>query len=105
MCEHYPWLIDSIERLICKNTFLPSPIFHYFFKWHHLCFGTVYTLANGLVSRDGVVGFAYDALKRAFYGEDADRFMLVQYKTLTTKPLKVQNPVMTFWISLYSRTT
>lgn len=85
-----PWIIDSIERLVRKNAFQPSSIFNY------LPGGTVYTRANGLASSDGMVGFAYDALKEAFYGEEADRLMLVQYETLTTDPVNVLNAVYDF---------
>lgn len=85
-----PWIIDSIERLVRKNAFQPSSIFNY------LPGGTVYTRANGLASSDGMVGFAYDALKEAFYGEDTDRLMLVQYETLTTEPVKVLNAAYDF---------
>jgi sulfotransferase len=85
------WIIDSIERLIRKNAFQPSSIFQY------LPGGTVYTRANHLASSDGLVGFAYDALKEAFYGEDAQgRLMFVQYETLTTDPEKVLQAIYTF---------
>jgi len=43
-----------------------------------------------------MVGFAYDALKEAFHGEEADRLMLVQYETLTTDPVNVLNAVYDF---------
>ena len=84
------WIIDSIERLVRKNAFQPSSIFNY------LPGGTVYTRANAIANSEGMVGFAYDALKEAFYGEDADRLMLVQYETLTTDPEKVLNSVYDF---------
>ncbi|WP_179405153.1 sulfotransferase family protein [Burkholderia guangdongensis] len=84
------WIIDSIERLVRKNAFSPSSIFNY------TAGGTVYTRANGLVSMDGMVGYAYDALKEAFYGDDADRLMLVQYDTLTREPGKVMEAIYGF---------
>lgn len=75
-----PWVVDSIERVIRQNSLSPSSIFD------HMAHGTVYTRANGLTSSTGLVGYAYDALKQAYYGEQADRLILVQYETLARDP-------------------
>ncbi|UYB53555.1 sulfotransferase [Xanthomonas sp. AM6] len=75
-----PWIIDSIECLVRRNAFSPSSIFQY------APGGTVYTRANGLAASDGMVGYAYDALKEAFYGEDAARLLLVRYESLSADP-------------------
>lgn len=88
--RHMPWIIDSVERLVRTNTFSPSSIFNY------TAGGTVYTRANGIAGSDGLVGFAYDALKQAFYGAHAGNMMLVQYETLTTDPAKVMRAVYEF---------
>jgi len=88
--RHVSWIIDSIERLIRKNSFTPSAIFNY------TPGGTVYSRANGLAGSDGMVGYAYDALKEAFYGEDTDRLMLVQYESLVKDPAKVLNAIYAF---------
>lgn len=88
--RHVGWIIDSIERLVRKNAFSPSAIFNY------TPGGTVYTRANGLAGSEGLVGYAYDALKEAFYGEDADRMMLVQYETLVTDPARVMAAIYAF---------
>lgn len=75
------WIIDSIERLVRKNAFEPSSLFNY------SAGGTVYTRANGLAGTDGLVGYAYDALKEAYYGEQAEgRLILVQYESLVRNP-------------------
>lgn len=75
------WIVDSIERLVRKNAFQPSSIFGYQGG------GTVYTRANGVAGSDGLVGFAYDALKQAIYGEEAPgRLLLVRYERLTKDP-------------------
>jgi sulfotransferase len=84
------WIVDSVERLVRKNAFSPSSIFNY------SAGGTVYTRANGLASADGMIGYAYDALKEAFYSEDADRLLLVQYDTLTREPAKALKVVYEF---------
>lgn len=88
--RHVGWIIDSIERLVRKNAFSPSAIFNY------TPGGTVYTRANGLASGEGMVGYAYDALKEAFYGEDTDHLMLVQYETLVSDPAKVLHAIYEF---------
>jgi len=74
------WIIDSFERLIRKNAFQPSSIFNFATN------GTVYTRANGLSAPDGMVGRAYDLIKEAFYGEDAQHLLLLQYETLVSAP-------------------
>jgi sulfotransferase len=84
------WIIDSVERLVQRNAFSPSSIFNY------VPGGTVYTRANGLAGADGMVGMAYDALKQAFYGEDAQRLMLVQYDTLVSDPGRVLAAIYEF---------
>jgi len=84
------WIIDSIERLVRRNAFRPSGIFNFQGG------GTVYTRATALASSDGLVGFAYDALREAFFGEHAQRMLLVQYDTLASDPQKVLNAVYDF---------
>ena len=85
-----PWIVDSIERLIQRNAFSPSSIFGYTPN------GTVYTRANSVASGDGMVGYAFDALKQACYGHQADRLLLVQYETLTSAPAKVMQAIYDF---------
>ena len=75
-----PWVIDSIERVISQNSLSPSSIFN------HTAQGTVYTRATGVTSSNGLVGYAYDALKQAYYSEQANRLILVQYETLVRDP-------------------
>lgn len=79
--RHLPWIVDSIEQLVQKNVFQPSSIFNY------LAGGTVYSRADGVAGGDGMVGYAYNALKQAYYSKGANgRLLLVQYETLTTNP-------------------
>lgn len=85
-----PWIIDSVERLVQRNVFSPSSIFGYTPN------GTVYTRANGLASPDGMVGFAYDALKQACAGAQSDRLLLVQYETLTSQPARAMQAIYEF---------
>ncbi len=83
-------IMNSVEHLVRQNVLQPSSIFHY------QSGGTVYTRVNGLAGPEGLVGYAYDALKEAFYGADADRLLLVQYETLTTNPEKALAAVYDF---------
>ena len=88
--RHVSWIIDSIEQLIRKNTFQPSSIFNY------QPGGTVYTRADGLANGDGMVGYAYNALKEAFYGEETANLMLLQYETLVRDPARAIAAVYDF---------
>ncbi|MDF2764911.1 MAG: hypothetical protein K0S81_1905 [Rhodospirillales bacterium] len=78
--RHVPWVMDSFERLIRSNPFQLSGIFSYDGA------NTVYGRLEGLAKESGTVGFAWNALKEAYYGEDADRLMVVRYESLTAKP-------------------
>lgn len=84
------WIIDSIERLVRGNAFSPSSIFNYTEG------GTVYTRASGIAGANGLVGYPYDALKEAFYGEHADHLLLVQYESLVTDPAKTLDAIYDF---------
>jgi sulfotransferase len=85
-----PWVIDSIERLIQRNSLSPSSIFNYSPG------GTVYTRAFGVVAQDGLVGAAYDGLKQACYGAQRERLLLVQYESLTADPAKTMHTLYAF---------
>lgn len=78
--RHVPWVMDSIERLIRQNAFELSGIFGYEAS------NTVYLRINRLASNDGLVGFAIDALREAYWGEHANRLILVGYEALVKQP-------------------
>ena len=88
--RHVSWVIDSVERVIRDNAFQPSSIFNF------QTGGTVYTRAEGIANGDGMVGHAYNALKEAFYGEQAQHLMLLQYETLVRDPAKAMAAVYAF---------
>ena len=75
-----PWILDSIEQLIRKNKFQPSGIFGFEPG------GTVYSRVEGLSANSGMVGFAWNALREAFFSEHTDSIMALTYETLTTRP-------------------
>jgi sulfotransferase len=74
------WIMDSIERLVRKNAFELSGMFGFEPG------NTVYTRVNRLASSDGMVGFALDALKEGFFGEQASSLVLVEYEALARAP-------------------
>lgn len=81
-CVRNPaWVVDSIENLIRRNTFELSGIFSYEPG------GTVYSRVEGLSKGDGMVGFAWNALREAVYGPQAGHLLLVRYESLTVNPL------------------
>jgi sulfotransferase len=74
------WIMDSIERLVRRNAFELSGMFGFEPG------GTVYTRMSRLASSDGLVGYALDALREAFFGEEAPRLILVEYQALCRAP-------------------
>jgi sulfotransferase len=80
-CVRNPaWVVDSVERLIRRNSLDLSAIFGFDAG------GTVYSRSEGLLRGDGMVGFARNAVREAFYGQEADRLILLQYESLTADP-------------------
>ena len=75
------WIMDSFERLVRRNAFEPSKLFGTADER-----ATVYSRTEALAHRDRVVGFAYSALKEAYYGEHSDHLLLIDYDILTQKP-------------------
>jgi len=74
------WIMDSIERLIRGNPFELSGIFNYEPS------NTVFTRVARMASSDGLVGYALDALREAYFGDQSDRLILVSYEALAQKP-------------------
>ena len=85
--RHVPWILDSIERLIRRNRFEPSKIFNFDPG------GTVYSRVEGFGSGIGMVGFAWNALREGFFGEQSDRMLLLTYETLTSDPKRAMDAV------------
>ena len=74
------WIMDSVERLVRRNAFELSGMFGFDAG------ATVYTRVNRLSASDGLVGYALDALREAFFGEEAERLILLEYQALTRAP-------------------
>ena len=88
--RHVPWIIDSIERLIRRNTFDLSKIFNFDPG------GTVYTRAEGMMSSAGLIGHPLLALKQAMHGAEAGRLLLLPYDTLVARPAEALAAVYAF---------
>lgn len=88
--RHVSWIMDSIERLIRRNSFELSKIFNF------EAGGTVYSRVDGLSGANGMVGFAWNGLREAVYGEHADRLLLVTYETLTSDPTRALAAIYDF---------
>jgi sulfotransferase len=88
--RHMSWIIDSLERVIRDNALQPSSIFNF------QPGGTVYSRAEGVANGEGLVGYAYNALKEAFYGEHAQHLMLLQYETLVSDPARAMAAIYDF---------
>ena len=73
-------IVDSFERLWAANPYRTSIILG--------CEAntTVYDRVNTLMSKNGVIGFALNALRTAFYGPLSDRLVLVPYDDLARFP-------------------
>lgn len=82
------WIMDSFEKIYRKNPFDYSRMFSAGNR------ATVYTRCESLLN--GIVGISLTALKEAFYGEYADRLLLVDYDLLARFPEKTMQLVYDF---------
>ena len=84
------WIMDSVERLVRRNAFEPSGMFGYESG------GTVFSRIGAVASSDGLVGYALDALKDGFFGEQAQTMILVEYDALVTDPRRTMGEIYEF---------
>jgi sulfotransferase len=85
------WIMDSFETLLRKNAFNHSRLFN-----NHSERATVYSRCETLGKGDRMVGYAYNALKEAFYGEHAESLLLIDYEILTAMPKKTLELIYQF---------
>jgi sulfotransferase len=74
------WIMDSFERLFRKNALLMSRMF----KPAETL--TVYSRLDALAGPSGPLRFAWNATREAFYGQHADRLIVVEYEDLAREP-------------------
>ena len=85
------WIMDSFERLFQNYPYYNSRLFNDAAERE-----TIYSRLEALGQGSRVVGFAYNALKEAFYGSYADRLLLVEYELLAAAPAKVMALIYQF---------
>jgi sulfotransferase len=86
-----PWILDSIERLVRSQPVSVSKIFRFDTNT------TVYSRVEALTDPRGMVGFAFQATKDAFYGQYAPgRLMLLTYESLARNPSAAMRAVYQF---------
>jgi sulfotransferase len=78
------WVMDSIERLYRANPYENTRLFG-----GNAGRSTVYSRCEGLAQHDQLVGFAWSALREAFYGEHASSLLVLDYELLAQAPHKV----------------
>ncbi len=86
-----PWILDSLERLYRKNPFETTRLFG-----GEGNRSSVYTRVETLMGCNSLVGGSWAVLKEAFYGEQADSLLIVDYELLARAPDKVLSLVYRF---------
>ena len=85
------WVMDSLERVYRANPYENTKLFNDDAERN-----TVYSRVDTLAQRNRLVGFAYAALKEAYYGEQAGSLLLVDYDLLSQAPERVLRLVYEF---------
>lgn len=78
------WVMDSMERLYRANPYENTRLFHDAIERN-----TVYSRVDTLAQRNRLVGFAWSAIKEAFYSEQAGSLLVVDYDLLAKAPANV----------------
>lgn len=91
MVREVGWVLDSFERLYRRNGMQPSAVY----SWSNE--GTVYWRTAQLAEPSGPVGYAINAVREAWYSEEAKgRILLLDYETLCRDPEKTMASVYDF---------
>jgi sulfotransferase len=85
------WVMDSIERLYRANPYENTRLFNDGVERN-----TVYSRVDTLGMRNRLVGYAWSAIKEAFYGEQAKSLLVIDYDLLAQAPEKVMPLVYQF---------
>lgn len=85
------WVLDSMERLVQQQPVSVSKVFRFDTNT------TVYSRVEALTDPRGMVGFAYQATKEAFYGQFAQKHLLMlTYESLVADPAAAMRAVYRF---------
>jgi sulfotransferase len=85
------WVMDSIERLYRNNPFEQTKLFSDESERN-----SVYSRVETLAQRNRLVGFAWSALKEAYYGDQAQSMLVLDYMLLAQSPERVLRLVYEF---------
>jgi sulfotransferase len=85
------WVLDSVERLVRRQPAGVSKVFRFDTNT------TVYSRTEALTDPRGMVGFAFQATKDAFYGQYAPgHLLLLTYESLVRNPSAAMRAVYQF---------
>ena len=91
-CVRNPaWIMDSFELQLLKHPFEVSKMYNNASES-----GTIYTRLEALAKYDRIFGFAWSALKQAYYGQHANKLLLVDYDLLAQAPEKTLKLIYQF---------
>ncbi|WDH35597.1 sulfotransferase family protein [Pseudomonas chlororaphis] len=85
------WVMDSLERLYRANPFENTKLFGDAIERN-----SVYSRCETLAQHNRLVGYAWTALKEAYYGENADSLLIVDYDLLSQAPERVMRLIYDF---------
>lgn len=85
------WVMNSFEKSFRKNSLQNNKMFN-----NAVESNTVYSRLDTLGQRDRVVGFAWSALKEAFYSDHSSSLLLVDYDLLVQQPEKTLSLIYQF---------
>lgn len=85
------WIMDSLERLYRANPFENTKLFGDAAERN-----SVYSRCETLAQHNRLVGYAWTALKEAYYGENAGSMLVVDYDLLSQAPDRVMRLVYDF---------
>ena len=86
-----PWVLDSMERIVRRQPLNVSKVFRFDTNT------TVYSRVEALTDPRGMVGFAFQAVKDAFYGQYAPgHLLLLTYESLVRNPSAAMRAVYQF---------
>ncbi len=89
--RHLSWVLDSMERLVRRQPASVSKVFRFDTNT------TVYSRVEALTDPRGMLGFAFQATKDAFYGQYAPgHLLLLTYESLARNPAAALRAVYQF---------
>lgn len=85
-----PWILDSLERLYRRDPYENTRLFGDGAR------ATVYSRVETLAQHNRLVGYPWTALKEAYYGEQSEALLIVEYDLLAGAPEKTLRLIYEF---------